>query len=139
MHPSNGPVYSTTSLLVDTFHMFETCRIVFDLLSPIFRLLERVSSFIIFPKPYLLLLLCYHMLHPDLLSLVLHESSNISRIPQLTGNTKIFTAAHQRIRFAALGRGGYSLGGEIILFPSCNRNQSADTIESAAGMPLDAL
>ena len=92
----------------------------FGLLCPIFRLLERVSGFVIFPEPYLLLLLGHHMLHPNLLGLVLHECSDVSRIPELAGNTKIFTAAHQRIRFAAFGRGWYAFGGEIILFASCN-------------------
>ena len=85
-----------------------------------FRFLEWVSGLVVFPEPYLLLLLGRHMLHPDLLRLVLHKCSDVSRVPELTGNTKIFAAPHQGIGFAAFGGGGNAFGGEIVLFASCN-------------------
>ena len=131
-------VYSTYASL-KTFHVVRTCCIVFDFLCAVFRLLKRVSDLIILPDPYLLLLLVHYMFHPDLLCFLLHERSNVSRIPQLTGNTKIFTAAHQCIRFATLGCGGYPFGGEVILFASCNRNQPTNAKKSASDVPLDRV
>lgn len=77
---------------------------------------KRVPWLIIHPQPDLLLLLCRHMLDPNLLRMALHELSNKPRVPELTRNTQVFAATHQGIGFTALCGGGYAFWGEILLF-----------------------
>ena len=77
---------------------------------------EWIPRLIIHPQPDLLLLLCRHMLDPNLLRMTLHELSNKPRVPELTRNTQVFAATHQCIGFTALRSGRYAFWGEILLF-----------------------
>ena len=56
------------------------------------------------------------VLHHHLAHVGLHESANEPGIPELGGDSQIFAAAHERIRLAALGRGGDAVGVEVLLF-----------------------
>jgi hypothetical protein len=58
---------------------------------------------------------CYVLDH-HLAHVSLHEPANESRIPELRSNSQIFTAAHERVRLAALGRGGDAVRVEVLLF-----------------------
>ena len=69
---------------------------------------------IILPHPNLLLLLRHHMLHPNLLPVLRDKFPDKPRVPQFTGDANVLAAAHQRIGFAAFGRGGDSLRREVI-------------------------
>ena len=78
------------------------------------RLLKRMPYRIILPHPNLLLLLRHYMLHPNLLPVVRYEFPDIPRVPQFTGDAKVFAAAHQRVGFTAFDRGGDGLGREVV-------------------------
>lgn len=56
------------------------------------------------------------MLHHHLAHVGLHESTNEPGIPELGGDSQVFAAAHERVRLAALGRGGDAVGVEVLLF-----------------------
>ena len=78
------------------------------------RFLERMPYRIILPHPNLLLLLRHHVLHPDLLPVLRYEFPDESRVPQFTGDADVFATTHQRVGFAAFGRGGDGIGREVV-------------------------
>ena len=92
----------------------------YQFLSSKFRLLVRVFDIIILPQPHLLLLLRRHMFNPDLLRPLLHKLADESRIPQLARHAQIFATSHHGVGFAPFSGGGDALGGEVVLFASCN-------------------
>ena len=88
--------------------------------------LEWIRDGILLPQIYLLPLLRDSMLHKHLLCVLFHERADESGIPKLTGDTKVLTASHQRVRFAAFNCGRDAFGGEVVLFAAGDRNESGE-------------
>ena len=64
------------------------------------------------------------MLDPDLLRVRSDEGPDEARIPQLAGDAEVFAAAHQRVGFAAFGRGGDAFGAEVVHFAAGDGDES---------------
>ena len=92
------------------------------------RLLKRMPYRIILPHPNLFLLLRHYMLHPNLLPVLRYEFPDIPRVPQLTGDAQVFTAAHQRVGFAALGRGGDGLRRKVVHLAARDGHESTNAV-----------
>lgn len=86
--------------------------------------LVGILELISFLHPELLLLLCGYMLSEFLIAILLLEGPNPARIPELTRDTKIFAATHQRIGFAAFCSSWNAAGVEVVLFTPGNRDKS---------------
>ena len=96
--------------------------------------LERVSDLIIFPHPYLPPLLGLLVFHPYLLRVLCNELSDEAWIPKFTSYSKVFTAAHQSVGFAAFHGGWYAFWGEVVLFATGNGDKSINQDISTSGM-----
>jgi hypothetical protein len=55
------------------------------------------------------------VLDKQLADMRLHEAADEARVPELRGDSEVFAAAHQRVGFAALGRGRDAVGVEVLL------------------------
>lgn len=55
------------------------------------------------------------------------ERADEAWIPELGGNAKVLAAAHERIAFGALGRGGDAVGVKVVLLPAGNGDQPPET------------
>ena len=85
-------------------------------LAPILGLLKRVLNLVVFSKPDLLPLLRHCMLHESLPRMLRHKLPDETWIPELTGYTKIFTAAHQSVGLTPFSCCRDTLRRKIILF-----------------------
>ena len=91
-----------------------------------FCFLERIRDGILLPQVYLLPLLRDNVLHEHLLYVLFHKRTDESGIPKLTGDTKVLTASHQSVGFAAFDCGRDAFGGEVVLFSAGDRNKSRE-------------
>lgn len=94
--------------------------------------LERVADLIVFSHPYLLALLCYLMLYPNLFRMVCNEFADPARVPKLTRNSKIFAAAHEGVGLATFDGSRNAFGRKIILLAAGDRNQSRRHVSAAS-------
>lgn len=65
------------------------------------------------------------MLDPNLLRVLRYELPDKSRVPQFTSDAEVFAAAHQRVGFAAFGRGGDGLGREVVHLAARDGHESS--------------
>lgn len=79
-------------------------------------LLKGPLELVILSHPMLSSLLADCMLDHQFFAHFLQELADESGIPELTGNTQVFAASHQRIRFAALSGSGDAIWIKVLLF-----------------------
>lgn len=60
-------------------------------------LFEWILGLVILPHDDLFLLFRYHMLHPHLFRMLLHEFPDESRVPKFRCYTQVFATSHQRV------------------------------------------
>lgn len=70
------------------------------------------------------------MLDPYIAGVLSFELANPARIPQFAGDAEILTATNESIRATTLGSGRDSIGGEIVLFTSSNRDKPVTESET---------
>lgn len=78
------------------------------------------------------------VLHHHLAHVSLHEATDESGIPELGGNSQVFAAAHERVGLAALGRGGDTVGVEVLLFTT-GEGDEAGVNRLACGSCVDIM
>lgn len=88
------------------------------------NLLERIPGRIILPQHNLPLPLRARVLHPNLLGPLTIELADEPRIPEFRRNAQVLAAAHQRVRFAALGRGGNTVWIKVLLLAARDGHES---------------
>jgi len=89
-------------------------------------ILVRVFQHVVLTHVMLSPLFSRNMFDHHLTHVSLHEPANESRIPKLRSDSQIFAAAHERVRFAALGRGGNAVGIEVLLFAAGEGDESVE-------------
>lgn len=113
-HIHNMLAFQRPQMVVFHRHMLLLCL----------HLLVWVLCTIILSKDNLPLLLRARMLDPYLPCPFRREVADESWVPELRRNAQVFTAAHQRVGFAALRGSGYAVWVEVLLLTTCDRNQS---------------
>lgn len=91
-------------------------------------LLQGPSELVVLSHPVLSPLLAHHVLDHALLGLGLQEFADKSRIPEFRCHTQVLAAAHQGVGFAALGSGGDTVGVEVGLFATSDRDESIASV-----------
>lgn len=65
--------------------------------------------------------------------------SDISRIPQFAGYAQIFTTSHKRVGLTPLRCGRDPVLVEVVLFTSCNRDQSGSVSQSLRRQSVEVI